>query len=378
MDDVEIYDPNGEFLFTLRRGMGVMKALGKVAKALTIEHLFEPFRNRHSMIFQNNKLSGTLHLSIHPLDYMTMSDNEHNWSSCMSWRNEGGYRAGTVEMMNSSFVVVAYFTTGATLALPNGNPWNSKAWRTLLVVHPNFITSVKGYPYQSAELASAALTFLGNTLGTYDTSNIISFSEEEDEYSFDVPYHDDYIRIEYITGGFMYNDFGSARHYHIWTNTKNLNPSHSLSVDYCGPHVCMECGDDIECSWDDDDSGVVVCDYCSRASAVCPYCGARHLIDDMIWTDEGYVCEHCYEEEMEIDFIYEERIFRHNLTLIELRADPTTESYFSIWLPSHFIYSMRWSDYFNIPSPRVDTSGTKYFLPQDLTPFANDKILYWN
>ena len=37
-----------------------------------------------------------------------MSDNNSGWESCMSWRNNGCYRRGTVEMMNSPYVIVAY------------------------------------------------------------------------------------------------------------------------------------------------------------------------------------------------------------------------------------------------------------------------------
>ena len=37
-----------------------------------------------------------------------MSDNDYGWDSCMGWMNEGEYRLGTVEMMNSPCIVVAY------------------------------------------------------------------------------------------------------------------------------------------------------------------------------------------------------------------------------------------------------------------------------
>ena len=72
---------------------------------------WEEIRLAHSQIFNTNKMTGTLCLSIHPLDYATASDNDNGWSSCMSWRDDGCYRMGTVEMMNSPMVICAYFAS---------------------------------------------------------------------------------------------------------------------------------------------------------------------------------------------------------------------------------------------------------------------------
>ena len=106
--------------------------------------LIDRIQNQYSMTVQNfRKSSQKLTLSIHPLDYITMSDNECNWSSCMSWRNEGDYHAGTIEMMNSTCVVVAYIAQNNE-TLENG--WNSKRWRQLFVIHPTCIIASCPYP----------------------------------------------------------------------------------------------------------------------------------------------------------------------------------------------------------------------------------------
>jgi uncharacterized protein YozE (UPF0346 family) len=99
---------NKEDSIKIQEGAKVMKLLAKIAKSINAEESFEEFRLEHSRILNTKDLKGTLCLSIHPLDYMTMSDNASNWSSCMSWREDGCYRAGTIEMMNSPCVVVAY------------------------------------------------------------------------------------------------------------------------------------------------------------------------------------------------------------------------------------------------------------------------------
>ena len=46
------------------------------------------------MILQDVKVSGDLVLSVHPLDYLSISDNNHNWYSCHSL--DGEYGAGNL------------------------------------------------------------------------------------------------------------------------------------------------------------------------------------------------------------------------------------------------------------------------------------------
>ena len=65
-----------------------MKAILKVLTYFNASNelmkAFERFRLAHSLIFNDAKLKGKLVLSIHPLDFITMSDNSLGWSSCMS------------------------------------------------------------------------------------------------------------------------------------------------------------------------------------------------------------------------------------------------------------------------------------------------------
>ena len=68
-------------------GMKTTKMIHKVAEILGLSEEYEAFRLAHSRILNTKTLKGTLCLSIHPMDYMTMSDNTYDWSSCMSWRN---------------------------------------------------------------------------------------------------------------------------------------------------------------------------------------------------------------------------------------------------------------------------------------------------
>ena len=52
----------------------------------------ETVRQHLSMLIQSNKVSGKLCLSIHPLDYLSASENNHSWRSCHAMDRE--YREG--------------------------------------------------------------------------------------------------------------------------------------------------------------------------------------------------------------------------------------------------------------------------------------------
>ena len=87
----EYNDPNvDKKSFKISRGEKPLKILRKLTEYYDMSmDDYEEFRLEHSRILNNKKLKGTLCLSIHPLDFFTMSDNENHWESCMSWKNNG-------------------------------------------------------------------------------------------------------------------------------------------------------------------------------------------------------------------------------------------------------------------------------------------------
>jgi hypothetical protein len=143
-------------IYKVFRETKLMKLLRKLAESYKLEG-FEEFCVLHSQSLNQKKLSGELCLSIHPMDYMTMSDNECDWSSCMSWTENGDYRQGTVEMMNSKCTIVAYLKSSDPYRATRDGYWNNKKWRSLIIVDPDFAVSIKGYPYNNDSLAQIAL-----------------------------------------------------------------------------------------------------------------------------------------------------------------------------------------------------------------------------
>ena len=168
----EITIPSTGEVVKVCAGQKITKVIGKLSNIFGLsESGYEKFRIAHSQVLNQKKLTGRLCLSIHPLDYMTMSDNNCDWDSCMSWSNEGCYRQGTVEMMNSDMVVVAYLAASEDMSLwwssdkDDDKYWSNKKWRQLFVINRDIITNVKAYPYRNDELTNICLNWLRELAG---------------------------------------------------------------------------------------------------------------------------------------------------------------------------------------------------------------------
>lgn len=310
-----------EKTITISSGMSVIKALGKIAAAFNIPG-FEAFRIAHSQILNQAKIKGELCLSIHPMDYMTMSDNDNDWESCMSWINNGCYRRGTVEMMNSPLVVVAYVTSSSPMCFRDFE-WNNKKWRTLIVVDPEtIITTVKSYPYQNDELSQVAVTW------------IAELSNQNCNTSFDIstlakaPYNGEFKTMARETlypivmnTNDMYNDFGAVD-YHTCLITAEyaaIKDKTPKRINYSGQRQCMWCG---ETSVDFGAEEYLVCYDCGDYhEGYCPWCDCNVDEDELREVDGQLLCENCYEENTAWDVITNERHLIDNMTSIYLLSD---------------------------------------------------------
>ena len=164
----------------INSGAKTVKLIGKVAKALGCDEGFEAYRQLHSQVLNQKKIKGNLCLSIHPMDFITMSDNDCGWTSCMSWMEEpGDFRLGTIEMMNSPYVIIAYLESGEDMWVAGeGYTWNDKKWRQLYVVTPELILGNKQYPYENDELQGMCIDWVRDLMqktpgyGPYETEAI--------------------------------------------------------------------------------------------------------------------------------------------------------------------------------------------------------------
>ena len=220
----------------LCKGMKAIKALWKLNDLYIHSSSFEEFRLEHSMILNQKEVKGTLCLSIHPLDYITMSDNSYEWDSCMSWINDvGSHRHGTIEMMNSSCVVVAYLKGAEAFC-----NWSDKKWRCLFIVHKDLISAIKAYPYDNKDIEICVLKWLRELAEksnfSHYTKTAYSISSDKD---IEIWRGNEPTVVNFsIICDNMYNDYYSKHLSYVSTTA-----SGNIDINFSGGLNCMLCGD---------------------------------------------------------------------------------------------------------------------------------------
>ena len=344
-----VYNPqNPEKPIRVSTGSKLTKMIGKIAFAYGIPY-FEDFRIRHSQALNQKKLKGRLTLSIHPLDYMTMSDNECDWSSCMSWKEDGCYRQGTVEMMNSPMVLVAYLESANNpMAIPLSDGkveyWNSKKWRELFIVNDNIICEVKSYPYRNKYITGEVLNWLkelDNKMRSEYWINQMIREVENTKYkdywsekycAFDTygePAGSKYVIEHQIVvkpyTTLMYNDFSTG---HLGYFPRYVENRLDTKIEFCysGKSECMICGAAGEkFTWDSE--GDTICLDCSGYSR-CDVCDDRIYDGDSYIVDGNILCESCYEYDTDEDILHGDLHLNSNLAKVFVKVPETKDKFY--------------------------------------------------
>ena len=283
---------------------------------------YELFRQAHSQVLNQKQIKGNLCLSIHPLDFITMSDNNCGWTSCMSWMEEpGDYRLGTIEMMNSPCVIVAYVESKETMWTPGGE-WNSKRWRQLYIVTREVILGNRQYPYYSDELQGVAIRWIRDLMT--QTPGYGPYPEETIQLKNDSwnTVRDKKIRFNFHCN-YMYNDVYDFRLAYV--ADQKIDDDDHYYCNFSGPAVCTGCGEIIEL--DEVDAHVVQCRACDGHWR-CDFCGDWHSsYDESYSVDDEYVaCDWCYHNELSVCEVCGEHHRNDSVSHIYIQfADTTNE-----------------------------------------------------
>lgn len=272
----------------IQHGCKVIKTFKKIIDALEIqEYDYESFRLAHARVLNQKNIKGNLCLSIHPLDFMTMSDNNCGWDTCTSWIvAHGEHRMGTLEMMNSSKVVIAYLELPEAPIYIHNIPWSNKHWRQLIVVTNELIAGNKQYNYVNKNFEKIAMTWLKeicekelgygpytSELEKFDNSNISTINGKS--------------MFINLSTNHMYNDFGQKHSIYI---KKDITKT-AININYSAPVICASCGGYIE---RDADPINIECISCSGLIK-CEKCG--DYVYEYCETEDGYFyCLDCYEK----------------------------------------------------------------------------------
>lgn len=280
-----------------------------------------------SMIIQEDKITGTLCLSVHPLDYLSLSENTHNWRSCHAL--DGEYRGGNLSYMIDRSTIICYIRSNRDDYLANFGDvkWNSKKWRVLLFFSTKWDMMFAGrqYPF----VTEAGLDFVResvlpaahlNEWSPWFVDKIKTFSSVDFKFRFRYPYvpvGDRLVSMEELIknepGSLQFNDLLSSSCYdpmYAYKISKSLWWGQSdpvIVTDYFsrfhigGSVKCLRCGKaNIELTES------MMCNNCemnygssdSDLFGYCPSCGRRFIYDDGFWVNgaEETICPECADE----------------------------------------------------------------------------------
>ena len=295
------------------------------------KELLETVQNYASEIIQENKIEGTLCFSIHPLDFLSSSENTFNWRSCHAL--DGEYRAGNLSYMCDSSTIICYLKGDEDTRLPNFPEeilWNNKKWRCLLYLSDKWDCMFAGrqYPFFSGSALPVIRDWFMNEFFKDDEShwtlwynnlildNGIDKEEEHwDNYQFEQSeafiilgnqcYRMDELVID-SSYPLHYNDLlysGCYIPYYMfkkcWRGNDNLICFHIGNSDI----PCLKCGDTN--SGIESGSGTMLCEDCHNQEQenedywTCPCCGRRYWNEEAEWVEDTseYICPNCASSE---------------------------------------------------------------------------------
>ena len=153
-------------LSTYKEGMKLSKCLSCIFQDVD-------FDIELSKILQNRTVKGNISLSIHPLDFVTISTCSHKWGSCMhivdGFNKFGGY---SLMLDKESFVVYAdsgdYIIENRTGSFK----WNDKIWRQIFYISEDRNQLVAGHYNGTPPKDLASIVFemlnLGEDFAAHD------------------------------------------------------------------------------------------------------------------------------------------------------------------------------------------------------------------
>ncbi len=237
--------------------------------------LVEKIRLAQSQVSSNRILKGTLHLSTRPEDFLSLSEDTSNWTSCLAMTSHrGDYRAGCLEMMTSPYTILATVESN-----------HRKYWRQIILLTPYAIIALRGYPYTAPQVTSQVLSLVAAAAKRsldwdYDSQLCYSKSPEFAVFNDSLS----------LTTECMYNDSYLGGYYLIG---KPL-PAPLYEINYSGPAYCLSCGAPLELSTGYESE--VLCSSCSHRKP-CSCCGEMKDLDSLLFdkTLDDYICFYCDE-----------------------------------------------------------------------------------
>lgn len=288
--------------------------------------LLKEVQSEASRVIQSNSVTGTLCFSVHPLDFLSISENDCGWRSCHSL--DGDYRAGNLNYMVDNVTFICYLKTNKAAVLPHFPDsllWNSKIWRVLLYMTEDraMLFAGKPYPFLSNEGLNICLQKLNEINKNFSwkenwiDEQFSTFSDSKGtKFYLDnmIPVGNVFKRLTEVIQNnpktLQFNDLlQSSSWYPHWTYKENywLDNGTGCSNDMTTvlrvgkPCRCPICQQEYIVT-----SDIMACLDCSNTYQIgeayqeCEMCGNLVPPDELFYLNWSgmLVCQHCYETEL--------------------------------------------------------------------------------
>ena len=294
------------------------------------KQLLADLQNKASEIIQENKVEGYLTFSVHPLDFLSSSENTYNWRSCHAL--DGEYRAGNLSYMCDRGTMMVYLSGEEKVKLPHFPEdvlWNSKKWRMLLHFDQDLDVCFAGrqYPFFSPGALEKVFEIFSNNMATMERTwgngpqrekwlgwyndYIEKFANQES--GREVHFEDDRY---YVMNGCICDkyetvlDAPNSLHFNDITRSSCYTKPyymyksyyhHTPSMFRVGAAVkCLCCGEAIINGDDSMMCSDCECEYGNSDSdeyRTCDCCGARFYYEDAWWVGDDIICPNCADRE---------------------------------------------------------------------------------
>ena len=265
-----------------------------------------------SRLIQENKVEGKFCISVHPLDFLSCSENQYNWRSCHAL--DGEYRSGNLSYMLDKATLICYIKGDEDVQLPNFPPsvrWNNKKWRMWLYLadEHNALMAGRPYPFTIGGVLEYSRRMLFDQRGFaeyrwsmwhHDMLHSYEFKDGTNE---SVPMRDMII----MNGQFVsrwdiikdlsslhYNDLLRSSFYtpwYCWRTTTREKIFFSIGSEV----PCPRCGNDRNIDRPDS----MMCHCCEDEFGgdyeYCCCCDERHPINEMYYVQGEWVCPTCFD-----------------------------------------------------------------------------------
>lgn len=152
-----------------RAGDKISKCIGKILDLYDITSAEKDnVLIKFSMLIQSVKVKGSAVLSIDPVDYITMSENNSNWESCHSM--SGCFRTGPFAYLQDGSTTISYVKPKDDCVFTYGDgktlSYSNKNWRQIVLFSKElkYATQLRQYPYTSQANQSTVASIVMDVL----------------------------------------------------------------------------------------------------------------------------------------------------------------------------------------------------------------------